>query len=81
MKIAKSPGRPRLNPAAALTVAERQARLRARGRDAITRLDAARKVIHRVDRAVRLCGDVEIVGAWHELQDILMANPGDAADK
>jgi hypothetical protein len=69
--------RPRICAAAPLTGGERQARHRGRIRDAVARVDAARRVIDRADQAVRLCGDVAIVAAWLELRCILVGDKRD----
>jgi hypothetical protein len=64
-----------------LTGSQRQARLRERTRDAVARLDAARHVLTRADKAVRFCGDVEIIAAWLELCEILQSNADDQGAK
>ena len=75
MKVLRMPsGRPRIIPAAALTSAERQARRRNRSRDAIGRIENARRLIDRVDKTIRFCGDIEVVTAWAELCEILNAD-------
>ena len=70
-------GRPRINAVAPLTSSERQARHRERVRDAVGRLDAARQVVERSDKAARLCGDMEVVAAWIELCCILNGDKSD----